>query len=445
MARVWEKVQAYRADKTLFAERYRVGADKAYALQVSAETEYAWHQVFLSKLFIALGDGVAESCLGAQSQWSLVSVPGLELDMQDFKLNSSAALFVDFSQRRVVLCGLRYAGEMKKAFFSVLNFLLPQYGVLPMHCAANEGANGDVSLFFGLSGTGKTSLSSDERRKLIGDDEHGWSDQSVFNFEGGCYAKCINLSKEKERLIWHASMHEGTVLENVQLSPDGTPDFNDCSLTKNTRAAYGRDVLDNCVAENKGKVPNRVIFLTCDLYGVLPPVSVLSEEQARFWFLNGYTAMIANTLYDKNATSEDSVSQIKPTFSACFGQAFFPLHPNVYADLLEEKIKACNAKVYLVNTGWHGGVHMQGGKRFDIALTRRIIDHIHAGNVDKARKQILDGFDLQVPVQLEGVASALLNPSLAWEDRGAYQKILAHLQKICFENYAQYEEVLEPA
>lgn len=444
MAKVWDIARGYSAGKLLFKHNWTVGANASYALRVCAETEYAWHQLFLHNLFIQDRNTQTESRLGLDASWSLVSLPGLELDSEDLGLNSSAGLFVDFTQKRVLLCGLRYAGEMKKAFFSVLNFLLPRHDVLPMHCAANEGVDGDVSLFFGLSGTGKTSLSSDVNRRLIGDDEHGWSNNSVFNFEGGCYAKCINLSEEKEPLIWKASRSAQTVLENVHIGSNGHPDFDDCSTTKNTRAAYSRSVLDNCVADNQGSCPKRVVFLTCDLYGVLPPVAALSVEQARFWFLNGYTAMIANTLYDKNAVQSDSVSQIKPTFSACFGQAFFPLHPNVYADLLEKRLQESSAQVYLVNTGWHSGAHMKGGTRFDIALTRRIIDHIHAGSIERAEKVVLEGFGLCIPKTLQGIADHLLNPEHAWSDKNDYKRVLAHLYTLCESNYEQYiESVVE--
>lgn len=438
MDSVWAKAKDHMASTDqLFEDHYQIGANEDYALSIQAQTEYAWHQLFIKHLFINQVPADRPNLLGDSRQWQLFSLPGLELDKEAFKLNSASALFIDFSEKRVLLCGLKYAGEMKKAFFSVLNYLLPSLDVLPMHCAANQGKSGDVSLFFGLSGTGKTSLSSDVNRQLIGDDEHGWSKDKVFNFEGGCYAKCINLEEDKEPLIWHASQTPGAVLENVVLDKDKKPDFTDCSLTKNTRVAYSRQVLGTCVPENQAGIPNRVIFLTCDLYGVLPPVACLTIEQARFWFLNGYTAMIGNTLYNQDQ-DQSGFKSIQPTFSACFGQEFFPLSPMMYADLLEKRLSESGAEVYLVNTGWHSGSHQRGGTRFDIALTRQIIDHIHAGSVTSAKKTFVNGFDLTIPEVLEGVPHHLLNPQKAWTDQASYQAALVHLKMLCEANYSQY-------
>lgn len=427
MEKVWAKAQAYAEDKKLFASPMQVGACAKYALQVEVITEYAWHQLYLRNLFIR--DVVAD--IPDFSQWTLLSLPGLNLSPQEDSVAADVGLFIDMSQRRVLLCGLKYAGEMKKAFFSVLNFVLPVRGVLPMHCAANQGEAGDVALFFGLSGTGKTTLSADPKRCLIGDDEHGWHAEGVFNFEGGCYAKCINLTQESEPVIWQAAHQSTAILENVKLDDQGRPDFHDQSLTSNSRVAYPRDVIPGCIESNMGAVPRSVIFLTCDLYGVLPPVSLLNHNQALYWFLNGYTALVGST-------EVGSSKSIKPTFSTCFGAAFFPRNPVVYGGLLLQKLHSSGARVYLVNTGWHGGSFLEGGKRFSLSLTRKILEHIHSGEVACAEKQQVLPFALQIPKALPGVDADLLNPANAWSDHANYERHVQQLYDACEENFAQF-------
>ena len=428
MDKIWEKAQQYRASKKLFSSTMQVGASGKYALEVEVNTEYAWHQLYLRNLFIR--DVAAD--IPDYSKWTLMSLPDMQLSPDHDGVSSDVGLFIDITKHRVLLCGLKYAGEMKKAFFSVLNYVLPVRGVLPMHCAANQSKDGDVALFFGLSGTGKTTLSADPNRQLIGDDEHGWYSEGVFNFEGGCYAKCVNLTKDSEPMIWQAVHQSTAILENVMLDEAGVPDFSDVSLTSNSRAAYPRDVIPNCVPSNMGGVPRSVIFLTCDLYGVLPPVSVLDKEQALFWFLNGYTALVGST-------EVGSTRDINPTFSTCFGAAFFPRSPVVYGELLMQKLESSGANVYLVNTGWHSGSFVSGGKRFAIQTTRQIIDHIHSGAVLAAEKAKMPIFNLQVPSTLAGVDTKLLNPAHAWSDVGAFEDNARKLHASCQKNFAQYE------
>jgi phosphoenolpyruvate carboxykinase (ATP) len=428
MDKIWDKAMLYLAKKKLFASTLQVGASSKYALQVEVVTEYAWHQLYLRNLFIR----EVATDIPEYSQWTLVSLPEMALSPEVDGVTADVGLFIDISKRRVLLCGLKYAGEMKKAFFSVLNYVLPTRGVLPMHCAANQSDQGDVCLFFGLSGTGKTTLSADPKRQLIGDDEHGWYAEGVFNFEGGCYAKCIQLTAESEPMIWEAAHQSTAILENVVLKDNQEPDFFDTSLTANTRVAYPRDVIANCVPENKGGVPKSVVFLTCDLYGVLPPVSVLTPQQDLFWFLNGYTALVGST-------EVGSAREINPTFSTCFGAAFFPRNPIVYGDLLVQKLQSSKANVYLVNTGWTGGSYVGGGKRFDLAVTRKIIDYIHDGTILAAEKEVFSLFDLSIPSALPGIDAALLNPRKAWQDQAAFEKYCQLLHQSCHKNFSQYE------
>ena len=416
------------AGKELHQQDLLAGADPAHQYGVTVLTPSAWHALFIRNLLIRPGEAVPAPT--APTPVTIVHAPRFQADPARHGSRSETVIALDLSRNIVVIAGTLYAGEIKKSVFSLFNFHAPERGVLPMHCSANLGPNGETALFFGLSGTGKTTLSNDTNRPLIGDDEHGWSDEGIFNLEGGCYAKTIRLSAEAEPEIFAATRRFGTVLENVVLDPvSKRPDFDDVSLTENTRAAYPLSVLPRVAHGSVGPIPRTVVFLTADAFGVLPPIARLTPEQAVYHFLSGYTAKVAGT--------ERGITEPQATFSACFGAPFIALHPTVYGEMLAEKLEQSGAATWLINTGWTGGGYGVG-KRIDIASTRRLLNAALQGELDEVPTRVDDLFGFAVPLSVPGVDSRLLTPRLTWDDPQAYDRQAAHLAGLFTANFEKF-------
>jgi phosphoenolpyruvate carboxykinase (ATP) len=415
---------AHLKAQELFVQDLYAGADPDYRLPVRFIHELAWQNLFVRNLFIV---PPAAELQNFQPQYTVMTAPSFKADPARHGTRSEVAIAVNLASREVLICGTSYAGENKKSIFSVLNYILPLKNVLSMHCSANIGAGGDTALFFGLSGTGKTTLSSDPDRQLIGDDEHGWSDRGVFNFEGGCYAKTIRLSADAEPQIYATTRRFGTVLENVMMDPvTRVLNLDDASLTENTRAAYPIEFIDNAVPSGTGGHPKTIVMLTADAYGVLPPIARLSAEGAMYHYLSGYTAKVAGT--------EKGVTEPSATFSTCFGAPFLPLNPNVYARQLGERIAKYGSRVWLVNTGWTGGPHGVGS-RMKIAYTRAMIRAALSGQLDQVSYQRHPIFNIEVPTSCPEVPAAVLDPRGTWNDKAAYDAQAAKLARMFVENF----------
>ena len=418
------KVVAYLQNREIFIFDGMAGADPVCTRKFRIINELASQNLFIHELLIRPTAEELENYGEADS--TIFVAPGFKCIPEIDGTHSEAAIIVDYEQKQVVICGSQYSGEIKKSVFSVMNFLMPKEGVLPMHCSANmDPETHETAVFFGLSGTGKTTLSADPNRKLIGDDEHGWSDRGIFNFEGGCYAKCINLSAENEPEIYNA-IKFGSLVENVIMDDETREfDFDDGSLTENTRVGYPVDYISNAQIPGVGGIPKVVIFLTADAFGVLPPVSILTPEQTQYYFLSGFTAKLAGT--------ERGITEPTPTFSACFGQAFLELHPTKYAEELVKKMEKNGAKAYLVNTGWNGT-----GKRISIKDTRGIIDAILDGSIDKAKTKKLPIFDFEIPTALPGVDSAILDPRDTYKSASEWDVKAKDLAERFIKNFVKF-------
>lgn len=429
---LYVKVIKYLKERDeLFVFKGFAGADKDSQLSIQVINEYAWHNLFAHQLFIR---PTADELASHIADFTVISAPNFKADPAVDGTASETFIIVSLEKKIILIGGTEYAGEMKKSIFGIMNYLLPQQGILSMHCSANVGEAGDVALFFGLSGTGKTTLSADPDRKLIGDDEHGWSDNGVFNIEGGCYAKTINLSAEKEPEIYNA-IRFGSVLENVAVDPETRIcDYDDGSLTENTRVAYPIQYIENIVDPSVAGHPKTIIFLTADAFGVLPPISKLTKEQAMYHFLSGFTSKLAGT--------ERGVTEPEPVFSTCFGSPFLPLPATVYAEMLGQKIDEHGAQVYLVNTGWTGGEYGTGS-RMKLSYTRTMVRAAIDGKLADVETTQDAVFGLHIPKAVEGVPSEVLNPREAWADKAAYDAKAAELAGLFNENFKKFSNVSE--
>ena len=422
---LYEKMVAYLQNREIFVFDGFAGADSRHTKAFRIVNELASQNLFIHQLLLR---PTAEQLADYKADFTIICVPGFKCDPQRDHTHSEAAIMIDYEKKLVLIAGSQYAGEIKKSVFSVMNYLMPKEGVFPMHCSANIGKDGDSAIFFGLSGTGKTTLSADPNRKLIGDDEHGWADESVFNFEGGCYAKCIDLTEESEPEIYRA-IRFGALVENVIVDPETRrPDYADSSLTENTRVGYPVDYIPNAAIPGVCATPKTVIFLTADAYGVLPPISRLDEKQAMYYFVSGFTSKLAGT--------ERGITSPVPTFSTCFGAPFMPLDPSVYAKMLAEKVAKSGAKVYLVNTGWNGT-----GKRMKLSYTRAMVTAALNGELEKAEFVTDPYFGVAVPTSCPNVPEELMIPANTWKDKAAYEAKAKELARSFVENLKKYNKM----
>jgi phosphoenolpyruvate carboxykinase (ATP) len=430
--RLLHRMQAYLQDGMVYVQDCWVGADRDQRVPLRVVTQIAWHSLFARNMFIPVEPHEQK---GHTPQFTIISAPGFKADPAIDGTRSEAFIIVHFGRGIILIGGTSYAGEIKKSIFTVMNYLLPQRGVLPMHCSANEGPNDDVAVFFGLSGTGKTTLSADPKRRLIGDDEHGWTDRGVFNFEGGCYAKVIRLSVEAEPEIFATTRRFGTVLENVVVDEHTREiDLDDASLTENTRASYPIAQIPNAKLDGIGGHPRNIVMLTCDAFGVLPPIARLTPEQASYHFLSGYTAKVAGT--ERGMGKEPQA-----TFSTCFGAPFLPLPPTAYSDLLAKKMRHHDTKCWLVNTGWSGGGYGVGS-RIKIGYSRAMVNAALEGKLDRVKYQKDPIFGLDIPTECPGVPADILSPRNTWTDKGAYDKKARELVALFEKNFAQFEQAV---
>jgi len=436
---MFTRLQAYLTGREVYVRDAYACADQRYRLNVRVVTEYPWQNLFVNNLFLR---PTREEIETINPDWVIINAPGfMAVPAVDGTRQHNFAM-INFTKKMILIGGTGYTGEIKKGIFTVLNYVLPQHkGVLSMHCSANIGKDGDTALFFGLSGTGKTTLSADPNRGLIGDDEHGWSDKGVFNFEGGCYAKCIDLTEEKEPDIYRAIKPEA-ILENIVFH-EGTniPDFSKAHITENTRVSYPLGHIRNSLIPSIGGHPKNIFFLTCDAYGILPPISRLTKAQAMYHFISGYTAKVAGT--------EAGVTEPKATFSACFGAPFLPLHPTFYAEMVGEKIEKFNPHIWLINTGWTGGPYGVGS-RMKLSYTRAMITAALKGELDHGSYDTHEIFGLHFPAHCPGVPSDVLNPRNTWADPAEYDRKAADLARMFVENFSKYsskasEEILNAA